>query len=82
MPLTLMEILSKYWPYGSCSILCKTIAMLQALCIFVSTISITAIAFDRYQVIVYPTRDSLQFVGAVTILAGIWALALLLASPL
>lgn len=45
-----MEILSKYWPYGSCSILCKTIAMLQALCIFVSTISITAIAFDRYQV--------------------------------
>ncbi|XP_070142898.1 neuropeptide F receptor isoform X2 [Drosophila kikkawai] len=82
MPLTLMEILSKYWPYGSCSILCKTIAMLQALCIFVSTISITAIAFDRYQVIVYPTRDSLQFVGAVTILACIWALALLLASPL
>ncbi|KAH8382486.1 hypothetical protein KR009_003762, partial [Drosophila setifemur] len=82
MPLTLMEILTKYWPYGSCSILCKTIAMLQALCIFVSTISITAIAFDRYQVIVYPTRDSLQFVGAVTILACIWALALLLASPL
>ncbi|XP_043068022.1 neuropeptide F receptor isoform X3 [Drosophila bipectinata] len=82
MPLTLMEILSKYWPFGSCSILCKTIAMLQALCIFVSTISITAIAFDRYQVIVYPTRDSLQFVGAVTTLACIWALALLLASPL
>ncbi|KAL7729420.1 hypothetical protein ACLKA6_008983 [Drosophila palustris] len=82
MPLTLMEILSKFWPYGSCAILCKTIAMLQALSIFVSTISITAIAFDRYQVIVYPTRDCLQFVGAVTILAGIWILALVLASPL
>lgn len=50
MPLTLMEILSKFWPYGSCAILCKMIAMLQALSIFVSTISITAIAFDRYQV--------------------------------
>ncbi|XP_030370155.1 neuropeptide F receptor [Scaptodrosophila lebanonensis] len=82
MPLTLMEILSKFWPFGSCAILCKMIAMLQALSIFVSTISITAIAFDRYQVIVYPTRDSLQFVGAVTILAGIWLLALLLASPM
>ncbi|XP_015037452.2 neuropeptide F receptor isoform X1 [Drosophila pseudoobscura] len=82
MPLTLVEILTKYWPLGSCSILCKIVAMLQALCIFVSTISITAIAFDRYQVIVYPTRDSLQFVGAVTILAGIWLLALLLASPM
>lgn len=45
-----MEILSKFWPYGSCAILCKMIAMLQALSIFVSTISITAIAFDRYQV--------------------------------
>ncbi|XP_022232699.2 neuropeptide F receptor isoform X3 [Drosophila obscura] len=82
MPLTLVEILTKYWPLGSCSVLCKIVAMLQALCIFVSTISITAIAFDRYQVIVYPTRDSLQFVGAVTILAGIWLLALLLASPM
>ncbi|XP_032294995.1 neuropeptide F receptor isoform X2 [Drosophila virilis] len=82
MPLTLMEILSKFWPYGSCAVLCKTIATLQALSIFVSTISITAIAFDRYQVIVYPTRDSLQFVGAVAILAGIWILALTLASPL
>ncbi|EDW14689.1 neuropeptide F receptor isoform X2 [Drosophila mojavensis] len=82
MPLTLMELLSKFWPYGSCATLCKTIATLQALSIFVSTISITAIAFDRYQVIVYPTRDSLQFVGAVTILAGIWTLALILASPL
>ncbi|ALC46837.1 NPFR1, partial [Drosophila busckii] len=82
MPLTLMEIISKFWPYGSCAMLCKTIAMLQALSIFVSTISITAIAFDRYQVIVYPTRDSLQFVGAVVILVGIWLLALLLASPM
>lgn len=34
------------------------------------------------QVIVYPTRDSLQFVGAVSILVGIWLLALLLASPM
>ncbi|TMW51527.1 hypothetical protein DOY81_003386 [Sarcophaga bullata] len=82
MPLTLMEILSKYWPFGTCAILCKMIAMLQALSIFVVTISITAIAFDRYQVIVYPTHDSLQFVGAVAILVGIWLLALLLASPM
>lgn len=35
-----------------------------------------------FQVIVYPTRDSLQFVGAVSILIGIWLLALLLASPM
>ncbi|XP_037944322.1 neuropeptide F receptor-like [Teleopsis dalmanni] len=33
-------------------------------------------------VIVYPTRDSLQFFGAVAILFGIWLLALVLASPM
>ncbi|XP_068156163.1 neuropeptide F receptor isoform X1 [Drosophila tropicalis] len=82
MPLTLVEIVFKYWPFGSCSILCRTIGLLQALCIFVSTISITAIAFDRYQVIVYPTRDSLQVVGAFSILVCIWLLALLLATPM
>lgn len=34
------------------------------------------------QVIVYPTRDNLQFIGAIVILIGIWILALLLASPM
>ncbi|XP_055848163.1 neuropeptide F receptor isoform X2 [Episyrphus balteatus] len=82
MPLTLMEILSKFWPFGTCAVLCKMIAMLQATSIFVSTISISAIAFDRYQVIVYPTRSNLQLMGAVSILVGIWLLALILASPM
>lgn len=50
MPLTLMEILAKYWPLGNNVSLCKTIGTLQATSIFVSTISITSIALDRYQV--------------------------------
>ncbi|XP_020716479.1 neuropeptide F receptor isoform X2 [Ceratitis capitata] len=82
MPITLLEILSKYWPFGMIEVLCKLVAMLQAVSIFVSTISITAIAFDRYQLIVYPTRESLQFGGVIGILAGIWIFAVLLASPL
>ncbi|XP_054747447.1 neuropeptide F receptor [Anastrepha obliqua] len=82
MPITLLEILSKYWPFGMFELLCKLVAMLQAVSIFVSTISITAIAFDRYQLIVYPTRDSLQVTGVIIILGFIWLLAVLLASPL
>ncbi|XP_046382332.1 neuropeptide F receptor, partial [Ischnura elegans] len=82
MPLTLMEILTKYWPLGKHDLLCKTVATLQATSIFVSTISITAIALDRHRVIVYPTRESLQRVGAVAILGGIWVVAALLATPL
>ncbi|XP_055587679.1 neuropeptide F receptor isoform X2 [Uranotaenia lowii] len=82
MPLTLVEILTKYWPMGRLPFLCKSIGTLQATSIFVSTISITAIALDRYQVIVYPTRDSLQLMGAILILTGIWIFSLILASPM
>lgn len=82
MPLTLMEILTKYWPLGSWPFLCKLAGSLQATSIFVSTISITAIALDRYQVIVYPTKENLQKVGAVIILSCIWAVSFLLALPL
>lgn len=50
MPLTLVELLSQYWPLGNQPFLCKLVGTLQATSIFVSTISITAIALDRYQV--------------------------------
>ncbi|CAL4097184.1 unnamed protein product, partial [Meganyctiphanes norvegica] len=80
-PLTLMEILTQYWPLGDTPFLCGLFGTLQATCIFVSTISITAIALDRYHVIVYPTEKSLQKVGVLLTLLGIWSLSLLLALP-
>ncbi|KAJ1525272.1 hypothetical protein ONE63_010096 [Megalurothrips usitatus] len=82
MPLTLMEITTRYWPLGREEFLCKMLGTLQALSIFVSTISITAIALDRYQVIVYPTGNNIQKVGAIVISVMIWVVSLLLASPL
>ncbi|CAH1111132.1 unnamed protein product [Psylliodes chrysocephalus] len=82
MPLTLMEILTKYFPLGNSLFICKLIGILQATSTYVSTISITAIALDRYQVIVYPTRESLQLCGAALILLLIWMVAIMLALPL
>lgn len=57
---------------------------LQATSIFVSTISITAIALDRYKVIVYPTHQETTSGtrGALLLLAFIWVGALLLSLPL
>ena len=83
MPLTLLEILSRYWPLGGdTTFLCKLFGGLTGVSEFVSSMSITAIALDRYQVIVYPTRNSLQLVEVCIILACIWTLATLLASPM
>lgn len=63
---------------------CKLVAGLQATSIFVSTISITAIALDRYRVIVYPTHQ--ESAGgtreALQLLASVWIGALTLSLPL
>ncbi|XP_013777923.1 neuropeptide F receptor-like [Limulus polyphemus] len=80
MPFSLVEIVLKFWPLGV--ITCKLVASLQATSIFVSTISITAIALDRYKVIVYPTQESFRPVHAVCTLISIWTVALLLSIPL
>lgn len=80
MPFSLVEIMMKFWPLGTFT--CKLVAGLQATSIFVSTISITAIALDRYHVIVYPTQDSCHPLRVILTLSCIWLIALLLATPL
>ncbi|XP_013784621.1 neuropeptide F receptor-like [Limulus polyphemus] len=80
MPFSLIEIVLKFWPLGLLT--CKLVAALQATSIFVSTISITAIALDRYKVIVYPTQQSCTPIHAVSTLTSIWVIALFLSSPL
>lgn len=77
-----MEILSNTWPLGNSPVSCKMVGSLQAVSIFVSTLSITAIALDRYQLIVYPTKRSFQLTGALLALAGIWVTGVVLALPL
>ncbi|KAL4231622.1 neuropeptide Y receptor [Mactra antiquata] len=79
-PLNLYKLLNSQWHLGS--FMCKLSAMLQGTNVFVSTISITAIALDRFQVIVYPTKDSMKKIGGAAALVTIWIISLLMASPL
>ncbi|XP_013185170.1 neuropeptide F receptor isoform X2 [Amyelois transitella] len=81
-PLTVLELLTKHWPLPDWPSLCKACGAIQATSIFVSTITITAIALDRYQLIVYPTQCGIQTMGVVFIMCGIWVFAIALASPL
>ena len=80
MPFTLIEIVLRFWPLGTMT--CKLVAGLEATSIFVSTISITAIAIDRYQVIVHPSREQFKPKVAFLTILSIWLFALLLAAPL
>lgn len=80
MPFTLATLLHKDWILGP--FMCKFVRSIQATNVFVSTISITAIALDRYQVIVYPTKECVQKLGSLLLLAGIWMFSFLLATPM
>ena len=82
MPLTLVEIVNDHWPLGDSVVSCKASGGFQAVSVFVSTISITVIALDRYQLIVYPAKDFLKRIGATAVLFFIWFLGFLLASPI
>ena len=76
--------------------MCKLVVALQATSIFVSTLSITAIALDRYQVILHSMdpdragrgtgratrRQSRRHIPHLLKLFGIWICAILLAAPL
>ena len=79
-PFNLLKILRTSWELGS--FMCKFLAMFSGMNVFVSTISITAIALDRFQVIVHPTQNSGMKLRSAFALVCIWFVSLLLASPL
>ena len=79
-PFNLMKVSMPVWTLGD--FMCKFVPMFAGTNVFVTTISITAIALDRFQVIVYPTKDNMRKVGAVVALVSIWTISLLMASPL
>ena len=81
MPLTLMEILTKYWMLGHSAITCKLVGGLQAVSIFTSTMTIMAISLDRYQLIVHPNQAYAKRIGAGVGLTLVWGVSLLLSCP-
>jgi hypothetical protein len=61
--------------------MCKLVLALEATSIFVSTISITAIALDRYQVILHSGGQN-NALSSILKLVSIWITAIMLALPL
>ena len=82
MPLTLIELLNDHWLLGDSVLSCKASGGLQAVSVFVSTISIAIVALDRYQLVVYPTKDVLKRIGAAAGIVLIWMMGFCLASPI
>ncbi|CAF1060662.1 unnamed protein product [Brachionus calyciflorus] len=85
IPFNVYKTLRHTWEFGE--FLCKFAPFFQATNVFVSTMSITAIALDRYVNIVcaMKVRQSnsvLNSYGPIAILIFIWVFAFILSSPL
>merc|ERR1712038_673588 len=66
-------------------ILCQLSGMMPGLLVFVSTLTITGIAIDRYKVIVYSTganRNNPKLWTTILSLVCIWVISILLSFPL
>ncbi|XP_002735545.1 prolactin-releasing peptide receptor-like [Saccoglossus kowalevskii] len=80
LPLTLVYTLSDTWLFGE--FLCYTVLPLQTVSVLVSTLTMTAIAIDRYVLILYPLKKRITLQQSTTIMVSIWLLSLSLSAPL
>ncbi|KAK1154527.1 prolactin-releasing peptide receptor-like [Acipenser oxyrinchus oxyrinchus] len=67
------------WLFGR--FMCHFVALMQAATVYVSVLSLTAIAVDRYVVVAYPIRRRITLKCCGMVVLGIWVLALVLAAP-
>ncbi|XP_071947501.1 G-protein coupled receptor 83-like [Antedon mediterranea] len=79
IPLVLTRNLSDAWPYGR--FMCYITDYIIQVSTFVSSLTLTAIAVDRHQVIVHPLRPRMDVNSAFVISCIIWWFSLILSLP-
>lgn len=67
------------WIFGT--FLCHLVAFLQCCCVYLSTLTLTAIAIDRFFVIIFPFRPRMKLCTCIFILCVVWIFAIMLTSP-
>ncbi|KAL7060777.1 hypothetical protein AAHC03_09863 [Spirometra sp. Aus1] len=81
-PFNLLRTLHWHYEWNFGEFMCKFTAFAQATNVFVATMSITAIAVDRFRVIVHPLRSERPWHKPAFVLPLIWLIAFIMASPM
>lgn len=79
VPLTPTYSFLQRWIFGK--FLCQFVAFLQCWCVYLSTLTLTSIAIDRFFVIIYPFRPRMKVTTCIWILSSIWIIAFGLTFP-
>ncbi|VDK39831.1 unnamed protein product [Taenia asiatica] len=80
-PLNLYRILSTRYGWQLGLPMCKLSSMVQATNVYVSSMSITAIALDRFRLIMNPSRQDINARTVYVIICFLWMLAFTLSTP-
>ena len=63
MPMTILGILTKYWPFGNDTwILCKIMRTSPPITVFFSSYIMAVIAIDRQRFIVHSTKRQVRYI--------------------
>lgn len=79
VPFTPMYTFLRRWAFGET--LCHIMPFAQGCSIYISTLTLTSIAIDRYFVIIYPFKPRMKLSTCITIIIAIWLVALLATLP-
>ncbi|XP_076238463.1 prolactin-releasing peptide receptor [Calliopsis andreniformis] len=67
------------WIFGRT--LCHLVPYAQGVSVYISTLTLTSIAIDRFMVIMYPFHARMKIEVCLTVIVGIWIVALLVTLP-
>ncbi|XP_025991730.1 prolactin-releasing peptide receptor-like isoform X1 [Solenopsis invicta] len=67
------------WVFGKT--LCHLVPYSQAVSVYISTLTLTSIAVDRFLVIIYPFQARMMIRTCLVIIMGIWLISLLITLP-
>lgn len=79
IPFTPLYTFIDKWIFGS--LVCHLVPYAQATSVYVSTLTLTAIAIDRFFVILHPLKQRMKLSTCLFILLSIWAFAMLVTLP-
>ncbi|KAG4068944.1 hypothetical protein HA402_005092 [Bradysia odoriphaga] len=79
VPFTPSYTFLKRWIFGT--ILCHLVPYAQGVSVYISTLTLTAIAIDRFFVIIYPFQQRMRLIACISIIFVIWMVSLMLTFP-
>lgn len=79
VPFTPLYTFLGRWVFGR--FLCHTVPYAQGCSVYISTLTLTAIAMDRFFVIIYPFHPRMKITTCLMIITAVWVFSLLLTLP-